>query len=270
MRQRRAPHPGVLAGQQGNGRRFDGSGAARRSVDTAILRPQAHPCHAARPAAIIEPRRRIVAEPRRQDLLFPRSGRRFEPFQLLDHPLEGVRTFHPRILVDVLPRQQEAQEVARRHRLYLGPEALDSVAVDAGKQPTLAPFRLIGVGREPPSHREALRLEAGEGGSDFLARNAEGSSQLRLRDWPQALQPAAHDLHQGGFPRPLLPCQCRRRGERGFSVRLRARCWQKAAVARRRSISPCRQDPAGQRAVGAPARTASPSNPVARLPRFAQ
>ena len=103
-------------------------------------RPQPRPGELPGEAALVEPGRLVAGEARRQDLALPGAGRRLEAFELADHGIERLRPFHPRVGRDALPVEQEAQEVARRHRLDLGPQPLDGVAVDAREQPALAPF----------------------------------------------------------------------------------------------------------------------------------
>src|SRR5262249_56541174 len=106
-------------------------------------RRQRHPRHLPRQAAVVEPRRLVAGEPRRQDLALPSPGRRLESLELGDYGIDGIRPLHARVGRDALPGQQEAQDVARRDRLDLRPQPLDRVAVNAGEQSALAPFLAI-------------------------------------------------------------------------------------------------------------------------------
>ena len=70
---------------------------------------------------IVEPRRFVFGDPRRQNLGFPGASRSLEAFQLPGDRGDRVRTFHAGVGGDSLPLEQEAQKVARRDRLDLGP-----------------------------------------------------------------------------------------------------------------------------------------------------
>ena len=82
---------------------------------------------------------------------------------------------------DPLPAEQEAQEVARRHRLDLGAQALERVAVDAREQPALAPFLDRRAGREAAAHREAFGLERRQRGRDVARAPARAARRARPR-----------------------------------------------------------------------------------------
>ena len=58
-------------------------------------------------------------------------GRRLEPFELPQDRGERVRPFHAGVVGCALPREQKAQEVARRDRLDLGAQPLQRIAVNA-------------------------------------------------------------------------------------------------------------------------------------------
>ena len=86
--------------------------------------------------------------------------------------LERLRALHARLGRDVLPAEQEAQEVARRDRLDLRAQPLDRVAMDARQQAALAPFVLGRAGREAAAHGEAFGLQGREAGGDRRDRAA--------------------------------------------------------------------------------------------------
>src|SRR5260221_12927661 len=119
---------------------------------------------------IVEPGRLVAGETRRQDLAFPGAGGGLVTFELLDHRGDGVRSFAACAGAAALPVEEEAQEVARGDRLDLGAQALDGVAVDAGKQAALAPFIVLLRRREPPAQRETLDFERGEPSLDLRRR----------------------------------------------------------------------------------------------------
>ena len=80
---------------------------------------QPRPRDAPGEAAVVEPGRLVVGEARGQDLGLPGAGRRLEAFELRDHRVERIGPLHARVRRDVLPVEQEAQEVARGDRLDL-------------------------------------------------------------------------------------------------------------------------------------------------------
>jgi hypothetical protein len=55
--------------------------------------------------------------------------------------------------------EEEAHEVRRAHRLDLGAQAVERVAVDAGEEPAVAPFDLRRAGREAAAQDPALPFE---------------------------------------------------------------------------------------------------------------
>ncbi len=61
-------------------------------------------------------------------------------------------SLHPRLLVDALPDEQEAEEIARRDRLDLRAQTADRIAVDAGEEPPVAPLIVVdALARSDPS-----------------------------------------------------------------------------------------------------------------------
>ena len=188
---------------------------ALAAVRAAVARAEPRPGDPAGEALVVEPARLVFGKARRQDLGLPGAGRRLEALELGDHDLERVRPLHARVGRDVLPAEQEAEKIARRDRLDLGPQALDRVAVDAGEQPALAPFVGLRLGREPAAQREALDLERRECGRDRARLEPERRRERLDRERPLALEPAAHDLDQRLVRRPVAR-QAIRRGDRGI------------------------------------------------------
>jgi hypothetical protein len=66
--------------------------------------------------------------------------------------------------IEPLPGEQEAHEISRTHRLDLGAETIERVAVDPGQEPTITPLERSGtVGRRcklAPEHH-SLALQCG-------------------------------------------------------------------------------------------------------------
>ena len=89
---------------------------------------------------IIEPGRVIIFEARGQNLRLPGAGRRLETFELLDDGLERIGSLHARFGCEMLPGEQEAQEIPRGDGLDLGAQPFDRVVVDSREQPAVAPF----------------------------------------------------------------------------------------------------------------------------------
>src|SRR5262249_26801518 len=143
-------------------------GSARVAILFVGARSQPRPRDASGEAEIVEPGRLIAGEPRGQDLALPRSRGCLETLKLGYDRFKRVRSRDAILGRDALPRQQEAQEIARRHRLDLGTQALDRIVMDARQQPALAPFvDLLLILRssargafrevtEPPAHRKAF------------------------------------------------------------------------------------------------------------------
>src|SRR5262249_60844550 len=120
-----------------------------------------------------------------------------ESFELRQDGIDGIRPLHARIGRHALPGQQEAQEIARRDRLDLCPQALDRVAVNAGEQAALAPFFAAGGGRETPTHGEALGFERWQPARDFLLGTSERSSECIARPGAEDTQPTADPRETG-------------------------------------------------------------------------
>ena len=196
----RCPERRVTAGEQ---RDWCGPHRRRATVAAVCARTQPCPGDTPRSTVIVQPGGLIGSKPRRQDLGLPGGGRRLEAFELPDHFLDCVRPFHARVGTGVLPGQQEAQEIAGRHRLDLGAQALDRVVMNARQQPPLAPFVDDNTGRESSAQCEAFALERRERARDLSRRQTKRYRERLLRDWTQTFEPAAHDFDQRFVARPL-------------------------------------------------------------------
>ena len=202
-----APQRGVAARQQHDGR------VAHRCRGARILglgraRAQPRPQRAPGGALVVQPGDGIVGHARGQDLAFPGRGRRLEAFQLRQHAGQRIGPAHARGLRELLPVAQEAHEVARLHRLYLAPQPLQRVAVDAREQVAFAPFdrgiRVAGGDGETTLHGHAFALQLQQRDVDVRGRHRQRIRELRDGDRAEAAQARAHQF-----------------GERGFAVRWR-------------------------------------------------
>ena len=102
------------------------------------------PGNAAAEAQAVELLGAVVGHARRQHVVLPGRRRHLEAFELLHHrgqPLGAAQLVFAR---DVLPVQQEAQELRRADRLDLRAQAVQRVAVDAREQAPVAPLELRG------------------------------------------------------------------------------------------------------------------------------
>src|SRR5882672_2016014 len=169
----RAPERRRGARHDRDRRRGHGARAARRR---GAARPRPPPDEFTRAAELIEQRRTVVREPRRQHLALPDRGRQREALELAEHGGQRLAALAP-LLAEALPMEEESLVVGERGGLDLAAQPLQRVAVDAREQPPLAPFldgRAARVGgdrrartgvrtaRKIPAHRRALLLERRE------------------------------------------------------------------------------------------------------------
>jgi MFS family permease len=70
-------------------------------------------------------------------------------FELLDGGGEAFDTAQLVFRGDVLPMEQEAQEIRRAHRLDLRAQPVQRIAMDARKEPSVAPLQFRIRGRSP-------------------------------------------------------------------------------------------------------------------------
>jgi len=160
----------VADGQGDGGGPGRGAGPPGRLVRLAADREPA-PGDAAVQAYLVQPLPAVSGHPGREHGLLPGPGGQLETLQLLHYGQHAAAALPPGVGGDVLPAQQEADEVAGRDRLDLAPLALPGVRVDAGQHPPGAPlFGSVRVG-EPAAEREALVLQPDQGEVDV--RNAQ-------------------------------------------------------------------------------------------------
>ena len=163
--------------------------------------PEARPGDAPGQALVVQPGPFIVSHPRGKDFAFPGARRRLETFELSNSRSESFRAFAPRIGAHVLPREQEAQEVARGDGFYFRSQALQRVAVNAGEQSAFAPFFAVRAGREPTAHGEPFGLERCKRGGDLAGLQSERRRESDRRDRPQPFEASTQDLDQRGLLR---------------------------------------------------------------------
>ncbi len=157
-------------------RRSDRRRIARTPVDGGGRR-QSGPGRSSGQALGVEPRRLVAFQASRQDLGFPRSGRRFEAFERRQHGWKRVRPLKTRLFRHVLPGEQEAEEVARGDGIDLRPQPSDRVMMDAGKQATVAPLLVVDARKEASAAKSRLR---------FPARSARRPLPTQVRAAPSA------------------------------------------------------------------------------------
>ena len=224
------PRPGARVGVPG---------VRRRAADR-----QPRPRDLAGQAQLVEPLRAVARHARRQDRGFPGPRGDLEALELLDRreqpspPLElGARG-------DVLPPEQEPDEVLGGDRLDLAPEPLGRVPVDPREEPPLAelhgrPAGRLGVGGvEAAPQDDAGRLQAGERAD----RRAPRGARCAPRGWPPCRAPGEPGGRAPGGRRPLPRRPSRRTPAGSAHVGLDAarpeRGPPRAGAARRRARGP--------------------------------
>ena len=170
-------------------RRTSAIGAARLGVPPGGPGRQAPPADAAREAERVEPRRIVADDARRKDRALPGAGRRFEALKVGDHARQARLAVELAAGPDVLPAEEEAQEVGGADRLDLAAQAVEHVPVDAREQAPIAPLRRL-VGRadaEAAAQRRPLHLEARQRGFDVGRADAQPRcDRVRRRRTQQA------------------------------------------------------------------------------------
>ena len=215
LRREQCPEPDAPPVDEGDRRRGHGRNGARPVAGAGCGR-EPRPGDPARLTLCVEPRRLVALEAGRQDLRLPRPRRRFEPFQHRQRPRQRVRPFEPRVVVDMLPVEQKAEEIARRDRLDLGPQTVDGAPVHAGDQSPVAPLLVIDARVEAATQDCAVRFERGKRGGDRRRLEAERSGQRGGRDGARPLQPAAQDGDARLFGGPGLAGAVRLRSDVGL------------------------------------------------------
>ena len=136
------------------------SPAAASAAARAQAEPRPHDL--AGEAEIVEPLRPIAGHAGGQHRLLPRARGQLEALELLDRRQEAAPPLALGARRDVLPAEEEADVVLRRHGLDLLAQALRGVAMDARQEAALAELdRAVAgpVGIEVPAEHEALGLE---------------------------------------------------------------------------------------------------------------
>ena len=215
-----------------------GAWRARAAAVGGDRRRQPRPGRPSGEALGVEPRGLIALEPRRQDLGLPGFRRRLEAFERVEDDGQRVRPLEARLLGDMLPGEQEAQEVARRDRLDLGAQPPDRVMMDAREQPPVAPLLVVDAGEEASLEDRAVAFERGERRGDRARLEPERRGERRRRDRPQTFEPAAQDLDQRARP-STMPLRLRRRAARSPArARLGPDAPELRSAARPESIKP--------------------------------
>ena len=185
---------GVTFAQQ-HRRAADRPRLARRRVAGLGRSP---PRHAAHGAKLVQHGGHVVVDARGQQVLFPGRGRRRMAFELPQHVGQPAFAFAALVAIAVgqlVPAEQEAHELRRRHRLELGAQLVARAAVDAREQAPVAPFGRTGGG-EGAAHHRAFGFELQQGGQHGIAAQAQRRAQCLGSDRAEQLQAAAQDLAQ--------------------------------------------------------------------------
>ena len=157
------------------------------------------PRDAAYGAQLVEHRRRVVVDACRQQVFFPGRGRRRKAFELAQRVGQAAFALAPLVAVagvQLVPAEQEAHELRRRHRLEFGAQFVARAAVDARQQAPVAPFVCTGGGQRAAHHR-ALRFELQQGGQHGIAVHSQWRAQRFGGDGAEQFEAAAQDLAQG-------------------------------------------------------------------------
>src|SRR5580700_5818737 len=99
----------------------------------------------------------------------------------------------------MLPGEQEAEKVARGHRLDLRPQLPNGVMMDARQQASVAPLLVIDAGKETSLENRAFTFERGERRRDRTRLKPERRGERRRRNRSKTLEPAAQDLDQSAI-----------------------------------------------------------------------
>ena len=186
----------------------------------------------------------------------PGARRDLEALELLDHGEEAAPALELRPRRHVLPAQQEAHEVLRRHRLDLAAQAIRRVAVDAGEEAPLAALD----SRSPSSRSGSKRPRSAKPSASSLARalldGAHGPARRARPARPPSRAPGlevpARRRDRGRLLVDLrAPARPRRRGQPDVGLD-GARPGRARRRARRRSVAsqsaPSRRDGDARRA----------------------
>ena len=112
----------------------------RRAHDLRRACGQPRPAHLACQAQHVEERWLVPFDSRRQYFALPRARRHFDAVELPHDGPEAIGSHQRGRGVHVLPREEEPHELGCGHRRNLGAQSRQGVAVDACKQPSIAPL----------------------------------------------------------------------------------------------------------------------------------
>jgi hypothetical protein len=150
----------------------------------------------------IKPSRLVALKSRRQDFGFPGCGRRLKTFEHRQCGRQRVRSFEARIVPDMLPGKQKAQEIARCDWLNFRAQSPDRGVMNAGQQPAIAPLLIVDPGIKPSAQDRTFALQCGErsGDSRFVERKRRRKCDLGHR--PETFQSTAQNFDQRLLWRP--------------------------------------------------------------------
>ena len=114
------------------------------------------------------------------------------------------------VLAELVPAEQEAQELRRRHRLHRGAQGFAGVAVDACQQPSITPLLRVRRRGGAPRITAPSASSAYSPSSDFIARCSSA--------------PGARPAHSLS-PAPAVPAA--RAGFRAGRLRVRTVQWKR-------------------------------------------
>ena len=103
----------------------------------------------------------VALQTRRQDFCFPGSGWRLKTFEHRQCRRKRVRSFEARILFDMLPGKQEAQEIACCDWLNLRTQSPNGGVMNARQQPAVAPLLIVDAGIKPSAQDRTFALQRG-------------------------------------------------------------------------------------------------------------
>ena len=103
--------------------------------------------------------RTVIRDACRQHIVLPARRGELEALELLDCRRQAFDAAELILAGDMLPVEQEAQEVGGAHRLDLRAQAVQRVAMDACEEPPVAPFELGDARREASAQHSSLGLQ---------------------------------------------------------------------------------------------------------------
>src|SRR5215472_3815704 len=107
----------------------------------------------------VKPGRLVAIKSRRQDFRFPGCGWCLETFEHSQSSRKRVRSFKARILPDMLPGKQEAQEIACCDWLNLRAQSPDRGVMNARQQPAIGPLLIVDSWNKPSLQDRAFALQ---------------------------------------------------------------------------------------------------------------